>query len=86
MSKQTKLILTVLGLCAIIIPVILLLTITNKTPPTVQVPAGERDINEGNIQETAAKTVPDLVLQPTELPSTGSAIFGTFSPSPSPGT
>lgn len=80
MNKQTKIILTVLGLCAVVVPVVLLVTLTSKAPPSAQVPASVRDINEGNIQETVAKTAPDLV-EPT---STGSAIIGSEASSSAP--
>ncbi len=73
-----------MGLCAIVVPVVLLVTLTAKAPPGAQVPDSVRDINEGNIQETVAKTAPDLVLPTSEPTATGSAIFNSETPSSTP--
>ena len=75
MSKQTKLILTVLGLAAIVVPVVLLLTLSSKPSPTVNIPSGNRNIDTQNIQDIT-----------NEAPSPSPVPSPVFVPSPSPAT
>lgn len=91
MDKKTRLILTVLGIAAVIVPVVLLIAFTSKTPPVAQVSTDARTINESNVKEIVKKTTPDFA-QPTPEPSaTESAVLNDESqqsvlePSPSAG-
>lgn len=49
MNKKTKLILSIIGLGAVIVPAILLVVATSKTVETPSVPTEDRQINEENI-------------------------------------
>ncbi|HSX19237.1 MAG TPA: hypothetical protein VLE91_03835 [Candidatus Saccharimonadales bacterium] len=85
MSKQTKLILSVLGACAIIVPLVLLLTLGSKSAPPSQAPGGNRNIDTQNIVDTAKQKAPTPIPTPSPVASptaaTNSAIPGLI-PSP----
>lgn len=76
MSKQTKLILTVLGIAAVIVPIVLLLTLGSKTSDIPPVSSDSRNIDEKNIQDVTKKTPGPEVPSPVASAS--------HSPSPSP--
>lgn len=72
MDKKTKLILSIIGLAAIVVPSVLLLLISSRDTPTPEVSTDRRQIDTKNVQESAARAQSS----PTPLPSP--------SPSPSP--
>lgn len=86
MNKRTKLILSVLGAGAIIVPLVLLVTFSARTPSTPQVSSEKRDIDTRGVEEVAKRAVPEQspVVLPTPSPSTESASPASPTPSPSP--
>lgn len=83
MSKRTKLILSIIGAAAILVPVVLLVALSGRAPASPQVSSGERSIDTGNVGEVAKRLAPSPVTLPSASPSTESATPAT-SPSPSP--
>lgn len=85
MNKQTKLILTVLGAAAILIPVVLLLTLSSKAPEVPPVSSEKRNIDTRNVSDVARRSAPrESPALPSPSPATGSAAVASPSPSPSP--
>ena len=73
MNKQTKLILSIIGASAVIVPVILLIVLTggdNAIPP---VPQENRSINTQTIEEAVKKAPKKDTVFPNQSPSTPSA-------------
>ena len=73
MNKRTKLILSIIGVSAIIIPVVLLLILTKNPSQQVQIPSDKRSIDAKNIEESAKRVPKNQVAFPTPSPSTPSA-------------
>lgn len=71
MSKKTKLILSVIGLGAVVVPAVLLLVLTARTKEVPDVPTEDRQINTKNIQDATDKLVPSRA--PFASPATSSA-------------
>ncbi len=67
MSKITKLILSVVGVAAVVVPAILLIVTTSRTKEVPAVPSGEREIDTKNIRESTGK------FEPSSLPAASSA-------------
>jgi len=80
MDKKTKLILSIIGAGAILLPAVLLLFLTGKTPPEPEVSSGSRQLNTQAIKEAVEKTPPKQPEFPSPTPATPSA-----KPSPSSG-
>ena len=72
MDKKTRLILTVIGVAAVVVPAILLLVISSRSAPAPEVSTEKRQIDTKSVEETAASAQPS----PTPLPYP--------SPTPSP--
>lgn len=72
MTKRTKLILSLVGISAVIVPAILLLVISKNTKSEPQVVNSKRSVDAQNIEKTA-KTVPtpNVIASPT--PKSGSS-------------
>lgn len=83
MNKRTKLILSIIGVAAILVPVILLVTLSGRAPASSQLSSEKRNIDTGNVGEVAKRAAPSPVTLPSAPPSTESATPAT-SPSPSP--
>ena len=73
MSKKTKLILTIVGMAALVVPVVLLIVATSKTKEVPNVPSEERQIDTGNIQNKAGQIVPSPTPAVSSSPATSSA-------------
>jgi len=72
-NKQTKLILSIIGASAIIVPVVLLVVLTRSTAQIPQ-PSGEnRSINTKTIEDAVKKAPKKETIFPTPNPSTPSA-------------
>lgn len=83
MSKRTKLILSIIGAAAILVPAVLLITLSGRAPASPQVSSEKRNIDTGNVGEVAKRLAPSPAILPSAPPSTESATPAT-SPSPSP--
>ena len=57
MGKQTKLILSVLGLAAVVVPAVLLIVLTARTKPAVKPPTTSREIDARNVEETVKRQI-----------------------------
>ena len=74
MNKQ-KLLLSAIGVSAVVIPAVLLIVLTARTKSQPQVPTTNRSIDARNVEETAKKFVPvvpspsPVVNSPTPQPS-----------------
>ena len=55
MNKRTKLILSVIGLAALILPAVLLLVLSSRTREAPAASTEEREVNARNIQDTASQ-------------------------------
>ncbi|MBI3282982.1 hypothetical protein HYZ70_02800 [Candidatus Curtissbacteria bacterium] len=84
MNKRTKLILTIIGAAAVIVPAVLLITLSAKEPGSPQVSSDKRNIDTRNIEEVARRSAPvaSPVAVPSPSPSTDSASLASPSPSP----
>lgn len=81
MSKQTKIALTVLGMAALIVPVVLLMLFSSKAPKDAVVDNTNRTINSETINK-AVKAVPSAnTAVPSPFVSTSSARPAEGSPS-----
>lgn len=58
MNKATKIILSIIGIGAIIIPAVLLVVFTGKTPKEPPIASGSRQLDTQNIKETVEKVPP----------------------------
>lgn len=67
MDKKTKLILTIIGVAAIVVPVLLLLFVAGKDNKIPQVPIEKRQIDEKNVQEASQKSFDSE--RPTPVPT-----------------
>lgn len=86
MSKQTKIILSIIGAAAIIVPLILLITLSSKTKEAPPVSSDTRSIDAGNVEDAARRAIPSPSPQeiPSPSPSTESAQPETVLESPLP--
>ncbi|MEK9147201.1 MAG: hypothetical protein AAB639_03315 [Patescibacteria group bacterium] len=82
MNKKTKLILSIIGVAAIVVPSVLLLLISSRNVPAPQVSTDKRQIDTKNVQESAASAQPS----PTPLPSPSPTPSPSPEASPSEGT
>ena len=58
MSKKTKLILSLIGMSAVIVPAILLIVATSRTKEAPSVPTQDRQIDDQNISDSVNKFSP----------------------------
>ncbi len=81
MNNKTKLILTAIGLAAIIVPAILLFVLTSKKtdPGSLNVNSGSRQINKANIDKQINSNMP---AQPAVTPTLAPTAMPTVSPTP----
>lgn len=80
MNKRTRLILSLVGISAVVVPAILLLVLSKNTKPEPQIANSKRAVDAQNIQKTA-NTVPSPSIIPSPSPKSASA-----SASPKQGT
>ena len=73
MDKRTKLILSVVGACAIIIPALLLIFLTPKTQEQPQVSSESRTLDQNTIEEVVKNASPKQPEFPSPSPATSSA-------------
>lgn len=89
MSK--KIILSILGLAALIIPVILLITLSDQAESEPNVNSEQRQINPTNVQNVVDKapaapapvSLPSPTVSPSPTPSPDPSPTSSISPSPS---
>ncbi|MDP2632176.1 MAG: hypothetical protein Q8P25_00440 [Candidatus Curtissbacteria bacterium] len=67
MNKKTKLILSLVGVAAIVVPAILLVVATSKTVEVPSVPSEDRQIDETNISDSVSR------FKPSQSPISSSA-------------
>lgn len=70
---RKKIILSVIGLAALVIPVVLLLLFSSKSEKQPEVPAGERKIDPQTVEEVTKKNQSPLPILPSPSPATTSA-------------
>lgn len=74
MNKRTKLVLTAVGLAAILVPVFLLITLSSRPQKAPDVSGDKRNIDAKNVQDAAKRVVsPSPSPAPSEQFSTQSA-------------
>lgn len=78
MSKKTKLILSCVGIGAVVVPVVLLLLMSGQTRQVPEVSKAKRPLDTKNLEETAKKTLPSNIIlpsssSPSASPTTSSA-------------
>lgn len=74
MSKKTKIILSIIGLSAVLIPAILLVVLTSRGPgKEPEVPTQKRQIDTEGIQDTVRKIPKKEVILPKASPASPSA-------------
>lgn len=73
MGKQTKLILSIIGLAAIVIPAILLIVTAGKAKREPNLSGGRRTINAKTIEDVVNKNPQKTLEFPSPSPSTASA-------------
>ena len=73
MNKQTKLILSIIGASAIIIPLVLLIVLTRNTNTQPEIPSGKRTIDAENIEKAVERAPKKELVFPTPSPSSPSA-------------
>ncbi len=72
MNKRTKLILSLVGVSAVVVPALLLLVLSKNTGQEPQVATSKRTVDAQNI-EKSAKATPLLQAVPTPSPKAGTA-------------
>lgn len=82
MNKRSKLIVSVIGLCAIIIPALLLIFFSAKTQKEPQINLENRTIDAKSIQDAVKKTPQKAPDFPSPYVSTSSAKQATSSAKP----
>jgi len=84
MDKKVKLILSLIGLGAVVVPVVLLVTLSSKTPQQPQISTQTRSIDAANVADAAKRAIPSPspFLEPSPTPATESAVPAEPSPSP----
>lgn len=74
MNKRTKLILSVIGVSAVVLPVVLLVLLTSGGEQAPEIPGDRRQLDTRNVEEAAKRTVPVTVTPvSTPEPATPSA-------------
>lgn len=74
MSKRTKIILSCVGIGAVVVPVVLLLLISGQTRQVPEVPKAKRPLDTKSLENTAKKTVPaNIILPSSPIPSASSS-------------
>ena len=86
MDKKTKLVLSIIGVAAIVVPALFLMFVTGRSDKTPEVPTEKRQIDAKNVEEAAARNLPGENLLPSPSPSPTPPPAATGSASPSEGT
>ena len=73
MNKRTKLILSIVGVSALVVPAILLIVMTSRTQKLPEVSSGKREIDTQTIVDTIKKSQPTPSPLPSPSPATPSA-------------
>ena len=73
MNKKTKLILSIVGVSALVVPAILLIIMTSRTQKLPDVSSSTREIDTKAIVDTLKKSQPSPSLLPSPSPATPSA-------------
>lgn len=86
MNKQAKLILSLIGVSALVVPAVLLIVFTKNSPKEPDPQAGSRNIDATTIFEKVKKASPSPAQFPTPTPATRSAAPSPLSSPVSEGT
>ena len=73
MNRNTKIILSVLGIGAVVVPAIFLIFLTKNSPAEPNLPSGNRTIDEKSIESAVDKIQPKEPQFPSPSPATPSA-------------
>lgn len=84
MDKKTKLILTIIGVAAIVIPAVLLVVVAGRSSKVPEVPTEKRQIDAESVQQATQKNLPGETFSPSPSPTSPPA--ATESALPSEGT
>lgn len=68
MNKRTKLILSAIGVGALVLPVLLLVLLTSGGEQVPEIPGDRRQLDTRNVEEAAKRTVP-AIATPTPTPA-----------------
>ena len=82
MDKRTKLILSAVGLAAIIVPALLLILLAGKDKSQPPTQSTSRPLDTKNIEEAVRKVPTPATVLPSPTPATESAAPKESSPSP----
>ena len=75
MDKKTKLILSGVGIAAVVVPALLLVIFSSRVNKNsnIDIPSGSREIDKSKVEETVKKLPKKELEFPSPLPSTPSA-------------
>lgn len=86
MSKRVKIILSVVGIAAVVVPALLLVFLSSGTQPVPQVSQAKRSVDVNSLEDTVKRTMPDSnAPAPLSLPSQQPSPSPSASPSSSGG-
>lgn len=84
MNKSVKIVLSIVGLAAVVVPAMLLIFLGGKTQPEPEVASNSRQIDQQTIKDATEKSSEKQSVFPSPSPATPSAKpFGTGESSPS---
>lgn len=83
MNKRTKLILTLIGAAALVVPVVLLITFSSGTDQVPPASSDNRSIDSRNVEDAAKRAMPASP-SPLVIPSPSPASESAQTPSSSP--
>lgn len=73
MAKRTKIILSFIGVAALVVPALLLLLTAAKTRQVPEISQGKRPVDTKSLEETVKKTLPANLVLPSPSPSASPA-------------
>lgn len=69
MNKKTKIILSIVGICAVVVPALLLIFVSGSTDQVPEVDSGKRQIDQKNIENIKDKpSIPTNIFVPSPYP------------------
>lgn len=69
MNKRTKLILSILGVAAIVLPIVLLIVFTSRTSEAPEVSQEKRTVDQEALSKSVKKNAPKITPQPVATAS-----------------
>ena len=82
MNKSSKLVISIVGICAVVVPALLLIFFTSKNQVEPQTTSDKRTIDAKSIEDSVKKNEPKQVISASSVPvATSSAQTKESSPS-----